>query len=280
MRKGHRPLHALARTTRGAGRIRGGDSRVESHASLRSVRPVQRSALSKEIARRGWLVARVARFARSIGARERERGARRPSSRSRTDTPRVIARASSVCRSRQAVFGLEKARPRRRTGRKLVRSKRRVDASLAPSGIHPAVPRAPTDPRRENVEGRTERKENGSNGRDDPHHVSVVSRSSVSRSRARFGAHASREAPARWKASRIADARHLSRGPRENDLGRLFVRIARIASRNADRRGGRQRRQRRVTSIDARKTTPRARSVNRRSGGRAVKRRIPRSRPH
>jgi hypothetical protein len=100
-----------------------------------------------------------------------------PRPRSRTDIPRVIARASSVCRSRQAVFGLEKARPRRRAGRKLVRSKRRVDASLAARGRTSRSATAPRDPRRENVEGRTRRKENGSFERGDPHHVSVASRS-------------------------------------------------------------------------------------------------------
>jgi len=66
----------------------------------------------------------------------------------------VIARASSYCRSRQAVLRLRETRPRHRAGRKPARGKRRVDGGLAKSG----TPRARKRP------GRTGRRENGSFG--------------------------------------------------------------------------------------------------------------------
>jgi hypothetical protein len=135
--RGNRPLYARAGTTRGCavGSRRGfarrkardpyarfGRSSRVTHFRVRAERGARcsrRPAVSQE-------------KAKAKGKRRCE--ARRLTSRSGIRRPAAMARASSYCRSRQAVLRLRETRPRQRAGRKPERGKRRVDGGLATSG--------------------------------------------------------------------------------------------------------------------------------------------------
>jgi len=153
--RGNRPLQRACRHDRGcAAGSRRGFVASKGRANLRSGRSVHARQAPRLVLRclpTAWLGARV------LLAREsKERTlvwSTSPCIRGRgSDASRFIARASSYCRSRQAVLRLRETRPRHRTGRKPERGKRRVDGGLAKSG----TPRARKRP------GRTGRRENGS----------------------------------------------------------------------------------------------------------------------
>jgi hypothetical protein len=156
MRKGQPSSSTRVQARQGVrGRFEEGIRCAESRTNLRSGRSVPARHVPSGTRRtQGSMSASFARKAK--GKRWWE--ARRLSSRSRIRRLAAIARASSYCRSHQAVLRLRETRPRQRAGRKPERGKRRVDGSLAKSGT----------PRARKRSGRTGRKGNGSSELGDP----------------------------------------------------------------------------------------------------------------
>lgn len=149
--RGNRPLQRACRHDRGcAAGSRRGFVASKGRANLRSGRSVHARQTPSGVCRPHGLALTFSRKRepRANASVEHVALRQRPWIRRLA----VIARASSYCRSRQAVLRLRETRPRHRTGRKPERGKRRVDGGLAKSG----TPRARKRP------GRTGRREDGS----------------------------------------------------------------------------------------------------------------------
>jgi hypothetical protein len=193
--------------------------------------------------------------------------------RSRMRRPAAMARASSYCRSRQAVLGFREARPRQRAGRKPERGKRRVDGNLAKGGT----------PRTRKRTGRKGRKGNGESELGDPHHVSA--HATDERIVASVRASARVAAAERLAMEGISDRRSVrpSRDPRGVGLGGLRALASNSRSRFEKRGSGGGDRDVSGSHVRAgprEKTPGNSESAKERSEDRVVKRGPPRSHLH
>jgi hypothetical protein len=196
--------------------VRGGQEEgtrfVERRAGLRSVRPVCMSLSHRPMGQRMQLVVHVVSHPEPA-TNEREVERTSPSTRStRIRRPAVGARTSSVCRSREVLFGPRETRPRARVGRKPARVPGRVDGGLT----HEIAVWSAQATRAARGNGRWIQSERGNPSSREatrrlecPGFVRALSRAKAGSS-------------SRWKALRTEDADGLSRGPRRIGPGSLL----------------------------------------------------------
>jgi len=217
----------------GARSVRGGASRVERHANLRSVRPVHATARIFGCMWIAWLVARVdsQEKAKANVGEEQSPFTAVEDSTPRSGCPCIVGLQKSVGRLRA-----QRSAPSAANGSK-ARSKQEAGGRGPSHEWKAASAKAVGDRKRASAEGRTRRKEVDSSRGGDPHHVSATTRRSV-RGRSRFGAGAAADVLAMEGISGRRSARP-SRGPRGTDLGGLRAsRIDRTRDSKSDLHGG------------------------------------------